>query len=466
MRRLAILLGLAACTTPRDPLERDDLLAVPFAHAGDPPAPAVLARPAAERIGEVLRDVATRGGATLEDCFRIAEASNEALLAGDEARLQALLARDEALAAFLPEVDLEVTHFRQNVVRLGGTGGGTGVVTTSPDRTQWALRALQPIFDGFRDWYAMQAEERTAEAREAAREDLRRRLLSSVARAFYGVLQSEAEGRTLEEARRRDTARVEEMRERFALGLARRTEVLLNESNLATTEADLLRARTDLEVRRAVLRSLLGAPLAAPLLEEPAEAGPLPPLEEARLEALAARPDLRAALAEAEAAQARLDSVRGEFLPSVSLAANRYLHRQHFAEFPDETEWDALLAVDVPIFAGGARRARYRTAASELRQSRLLVSSTRRSVAEEVEATHARVSRDEEILRTQETRERSARENLRLLEEENRAGIATNLEVLVAQTALDNARLDLDRQRLLTRLDRVELDVAMGRVSP
>ncbi|HKB16283.1 MAG TPA: TolC family protein, partial [Planctomycetota bacterium] len=99
-------------------------------------------------------------------------------------------------------------------------------------------------------------------------------------------------------------------------------------------------------------------------------------------------------------------------------------------------------------------------------QARLFTSSTRREVLQQVEAAHARAASDEALLRTQETREASARENLRLLEEEYRAGIATNLEVLVAQTALDNARLDLDRQRLLTLLDRVELDVAMGRVLP
>ncbi len=467
MRRLAVLLGLASCITPRDPLEKGDRSPVPLAPGLLPPAPGVLAKPASETIDAVLRDVTEKGGATLADCFRIAEASNESLLAGDEETLQALLARDEALAAFLPEINLTLIHFRQNEVELQTTtGAGTTVVTTTPDRTEWALRAFQPIFDGFRDWYAMKAAERASESLEAARENLRRLLLVSVARVFYGVLQSEAEGRTLEEARRRDTARVEEMKQRFALGLARRTEVLLNESNLATTEADLLRARTDLEVRRAVLRSLLGAALPGPLLDEPAEAGEPVPIEEARAAALEARPDLRAAVAAERVAEANLASTRGEFLPSVSLSANRYLARDNFSEFADETEWDALLAVEVPLFAGGARVARVRTAASELRQARLLVSATRRDVLQQVEAAHARAASDEEILRTQETREASARENLRLLEEEYRAGIATNLEVLVAQTALDNARLDLDRQRLLTRLDRVELEVAMGRVSP
>ncbi|HET6201624.1 MAG TPA: TolC family protein [Planctomycetota bacterium] len=466
MRRAALSLPpllAAACATPRGALEREERVPVPLT----PSPPAVLPRGAGERIGATLAAVAARGGATLADCFALAEASNEGLLSGDEERLQALLERDAALANFLPQVGLRGTHFRQNEATIQTTtASGSTFFTATTHRSEAAVTVLQPLFDGFRDWHAMRAAERTAEAREAAREDLRRLLLASVARAFYGALQGEAEVATLEESRRREEARLLEVRARFEQGLSRRTEVLLNESNLASTDASLRRARTELKVRRSVLGALLGVPLSAPLAEAPPPPGALPSREEAIAEALGARADLRAAYGEVAAAQARLASARGEALPSLSASANRYVHRDNFSEFGERTNWDALLTLEVPLFSGGAYLARVRRGNSEVREAELALSAARRRVVEEVESAGARAAAGGELLATYETNVRAARENLRLLEEEYRAGIATNLEVLVAETGLDAALLNLERQRLQNGLDRVELEVALGRVAP
>jgi outer membrane protein TolC len=56
----------------------------------------------------------------------------------------------------------------------------------------------------------------------------------------------------------------------------------------------------------------------------------------------------------------------------------------------------------------------------------------------------------------------SADENYRLIQEEYRAGLATNLEVLAAQNQFLSARLDNDRQHYLVKLDQVGLEVAQG----
>jgi len=69
-------------------------------------------------------------------------------------------------------------------------------------------------------------------------------------------------------------------------------------------------------------------------------------------------------------------------------------------------------------------------------------------------------------LETIETRLTYADENYRLIQEEYRAGLATNLEVIAAQNQYLSARLDLDRQRYQTKLDWVNLRVAQGLLPP
>jgi outer membrane protein TolC len=89
-------------------------------------------------------------------------------------------------------------------------------------------------------------EESKTELVEAMRAALRR----STARAFFGVLAAEADVRTLVESEALDRSRVDEMKAREENRIARRSEVLLLESQLAQTLAALRRARTQLDVSR------------------------------------------------------------------------------------------------------------------------------------------------------------------------------------------------------------------------
>jgi outer membrane protein TolC len=461
---LVLLVAAAGCATPPDRLESAQLAPVPRVAGAGPSAPAVLPTQQLDAANQVLADLRSRGRAGLADCIRLAEATNEALLSGDEDRLQAALAGDVAIASLLPQLSTSVIGFVEDRVPDSGSGGSGSSFSTSSSRSQWALTVRQPIFRGFSEWRSIEAASRSEEARAAGVESLRNALGRSVARAFYGVLAAEADVRTLEEAEKLDRSRVEEMQARLESGVARRSELLLVETRLQTTLGALRRARTSRDVTRTTLDELLGVTLPVPIADAPPQTlAAIPSRDAALAEALRKRPDLRAASLQSDAAQAEIGVVRAEYWPTLALAANEYIARSGYPRSQKATDWDAQFTLDFPFFEGGATKARERVARSEVRKTRLAESRLVRGAVQDVEETLAKVAADDELLAALERNMQIASENLVILREEFRNGVATNLEVLTAQNVLQQAQLDVERQRLENRLDRIELSLALGR---
>ncbi len=458
----------AACATAPDPLESAARSPLPVARErAGPAAPAVFPGSAGDAAARVLEGAVRRGRLELPDCIALAAARSEDLLLGDEARLQALLQGDLARAAAVGDLRLLVRHDRQDPAGGGGFGpsGGTSP-GSAPARSQVALGAVQPLFAGLREWNAGRASERTAGALEAEREDLRRLLSLAVARAFYAVAEAEAEMSAEEEGLRLAEERVREMGARAAEGLARRTEVLLQESRLETTRALLLGSRERRDRARVVLGSLAGAPLALPLDPEPEPRIPVPARAEALAGVRSLRPDLRAADLRVAAAEADLEVARGQRWPVVQAQGNWYAERKNYAPSSRDVRWDMAVTLDLPLFLGGEIDARERIAASRVRQAELVRSRALRSALAEVEEALVRLEAGEALLETLRAGEAFARENLGLLQEEYRQGLATNLEVFTAQVQLQDAAVALRRHRIRSRLDRVEALVAAGHADP
>ncbi len=461
----AVACALSACATPDDRLETSGLTPVPqtaelaaAAGPGTRTPPPVVPSAEASAASKLLADVRTRGSATLADCFALAETDNEDLLSADEDRLQAWLRRDQAVAAVLPTLSTNVTVTQQDRVSDSTDGN-----IPSPDRRQWAFTVKQPIFRGLAELHAMHQATLSAEARAASIETLRASLRRSVARAFFGLLTSQADVRTLEEAEKLGRSRVDEMGARLEAGLARRTEMLLLESQLQETLAQLRRARTSVTVARSVLAEVLGVELPVPLAAPAASTAPVPARNEAVAEALKARPELRSAESDAAAAEESVAVVRGAYWPTVSFIGNWYVSRQGYTAHDRATDWDAMLVVDFPFFEGGATKAKERIAKSDLRKARQAWSRLFGGVVQDVESVQAAAAADAELLATVQRNAQIARENLGLLRAEYTHGIATSLEVLTAQNVLEQAELDLERQSLEYQLDRVELAIALGR---
>ena len=411
----------------------------------------------------VWKDVENRKTLTLGDAYKITLAQSERIAKAAEGFLQTLAVQDQLVGAMLPRLDVQGTQFYQDRVPASFT---SGIVTTSSSHRQVALVLFQPLFHGLRDFAAWKAAKYSTEAAKNAFETERRLVFQLVSQTFFNTLFFESQQRILEDALKNSRDRLREMRARQEQGIARKTEVLLIETQAASDEAQLNRGRQALELARTQISFFLGRALTVPLeddVTEPPIPGDVLPLLQRAIEQ---RSDLRERRAAALSAEQQVDIVTGEHLPVLDLNANYYLYREKYSDYQQQTDWDALFTLTFNLFKGGDIRARTVLAESQLRVALLDRDELVRQIESEVRNAHLTWRLDRELIGTLETRERTARENYVSVQTEYRQGIAgvSNLEVLVAQNQYLSAQLELERARMQSKLDWFQLENAQGRI--
>jgi outer membrane protein TolC len=407
--------------------------------------------------------VEDRNAMTLPDAYRITLAQSERIARAAEGYLQTLAVQDQALAAVLPTVSVVATQFYQDPVPSSFT---SGVVTTTSNRRQVAVILAQPLFHGLRDLAAMRQARANRDAARNAFETERRLLFQVVAQTFFTILFFERQQRILEDALGNTRVRLREMQARQAQGIARKTEVLLIETQVASDEAQLNRGRQALDLARNQMAFLLGRPLTVALqddvIEPPVPVDPGPLIERA----LGERSDLREREAVLRAAEEQVTIVFGENYPMLDFFGNYYAYRANYSAFQKEVNWDALFTLTLPVFQGGDVRARTVLAESQARVAKLTRDELVRQIEADVRAAHLTWVSDRDLIGTLEARERTARDNYTQVVTEYRQGLAgvSNLEVLVAQNQYLSAQLELERSRLQSKLDWFQLENAQGRI--
>jgi outer membrane protein len=421
---------------------------------------ASLARRPSEPAWKRVED---RRAMTLTDAYRITLAQSERIARAAEGYLQALAVQDQAFGAALPTVSVQAIQFYQDPVPSAFT---SGVVTTASNRRQVALQVSQPIFHGLREFAGLRQAKAALEGARSAFETERRLLFQVVAQAFFTTMFFERQQKILEDALKNSRDRLREMQARQAQGIARKTEVLLIETQVASDEALHNRGRQALDLSRNQMAFLLGRPLAVPLEDDVAEP-PVPDEVAPLLErALAERSDLKERRAVLRAAEEQITIVTGEHYPTLDFTGNYYAYRANYSAFQKEVNWDALFTLTFNLFQGGDIRARTILAESQARSALLLRDEMVRQIDADVRAAHLTWRADRELIATLETRERTARENNTQVVTEYRQGIVgvTNLEVLVAQNQYLSAQLELERSRLQSKLDWFQLENVQGRI--
>jgi outer membrane protein len=323
----------------------------------------------------------------------------------------------------------------------------------------------QPIFHGLQLFAGSRQSRAAIEESKAFFETERRLLFQVLAQSFYNTLFFERQLKILEDAVKNSRERLREMQARQAQGIARKTEVLLIETQVASDEAQLARGRLALDIARAQVAFLVGKPVRVPLVDDLLE--PEVPADRAPIlrEALAGRSDLREREAAVRIAEENLTLVSSEHLPFVDFEGNVYAWRRNFSDVQQATDWDALFVVTFNLFKGGDIRAREVAAESQVRVARLNRDELARQIESDVTRSLFTWRTDQELIKTLETRERTSEENYRQVSSEYRQGIVgvSNLEVLVAQNQYLAAQIELERQKIQSKLDWIQLENARGR---
>jgi outer membrane protein TolC len=389
---------------------------------------------------------------------------------------------DAARASRLPQVALEAAYTRQSdvpelILALPGAPPRT-IFPNIPSNYRTRLGGSVPVYTGGRLASLTRAAESEAAAAKNDVTTAGADLVLETTGAYWDLVTARQSERVLSESLVAYEAHLKDARNREAVGLAARNEVLAVQVQRDRAELARLRATNAAEVAEANLRRLVGAPATAriepaePLAEPEAIASALPAKGDADVEslvkdALSHRTERLALQDRIAAGESRVKAERATRLPQLSANGGYDYANPNRRILPPSAEWkdswDLTLSLSWSVFDGGRRtaattRARARTDA--LRQQaedldrRIRLQVTQR----QLELAAARRAVDVAARNLE-----AARENSRVASERHQAGVIPSSERLDAEVLELQAALDHTEALAQLRTARAALDRAVGR---
>jgi NodT family efflux transporter outer membrane factor (OMF) lipoprotein len=257
-------------------------------------------------------------------------------------------------------------------------------------------------------------------------------------------------------------------RTRYQLGATSEFNVFTQESQLASSEAQLPQLQQARDAARHLLATYLG--------EFPSEAGHLhvPALADLRLPTelplslpstlVRQRPDIRAAEAQLRAANAQVGEAVARMYPNLQLSGSFGDQSNHVSSLFDPASqlWNLAVNLVLPLFEGGTLEAQKHATEAAYRgvfanyQSTVL--GAFRNVADVLRA----LQHDSTLLDAQARAMHDAEQALVLVHAQYQAGGVDFLSVLTSETQVQNARIAFVRAEAQRYADTAALYVALG----
>lgn len=422
------------------------------------------------REREAQAEVTISGKLPLEDAVKLAIRNNKEL----QATLQEKeIARGKVLESYqeaLPKVNAEATYTRldkANTFDVGDVSISLGDV----DNYSVDLTVSQPVFRGGRIGAALRA----AKLADLLSDEVVRTAVQStiynVAFAYYDALLFQNKYEVNEEAVKSALINLEDVQKKRRLGVASDYDILRAEVDVSNFRAEMIKQRNLGDLAKSRLLKAMGVLQKGDVeLADELEYVPMKPvLEEAIRIAHENRPDLYRAELEVRLQQEALRAARSQYWPQV----DAFFQELWSKPDPSSTTtnewgdtWNAGLSINLSLFDGLGREGRVHQQKATLAQSRYRLANTQEQAFLEIRQALLSLRNAEEFVESQNLNRSRASEGLRLAEVGYREGIASQVEVSDARSALTRASGLYYESVYGHMVSRLQLQLAMGILGP
>ncbi|MGA2262782.1 MAG: TolC family protein [Acidobacteriota bacterium] len=390
---------------------------------------------------------------TLSDAVRLALERNPEVLVARE-QLEELKGKiTEVRADAYPQVTLQGYGLRLRDPSILNSASfdklpdefRSALVPTSANLFDVGLTVTQPLYTAGKVGTAIKLAVEGQREKEAALEAVRQRVAFRVFQAFHDLLLAQANLEVVRETYWQREKHLEQVRSRFALGVATETDVLRSQVNLANTEPERIRAENTLRLARATLNNLIVADLDAPTQIEGNLAyrpWALPPAAELQAQALEVRPEILVARRLVQEARllgslARADNklrVDMEGRYGYNIRDPKNLFNQDF------NRWNITFNFKLPFYDGGRKAGQVVQADSRRRAAEQNLAQLENNVKLEIKAASDDLQSSAEAIAAARLNVSQAEKVLEMMQANYQYGAATTLDVFDSQTALTVAR--------------------------
>jgi len=408
---------------------------------------------------------------TLAEALQLGREYNPSQVEAQQNLRVANMGVTQAWGAYLPTVIGSATSSTGSSQKFNS---GTGqVVTANPDQSSFGLSASLNLFTGFQRGANMRAANATRELNQAAllQQDYATDL--NTKQAFFNVLADQELVGVAQANLAQNDQQLKLTTEKLRLGATTRSDSLTASVSYGTAEVQLIQARANALTAQADLARAIGVQGMVAATPDTTLEIRLTTLDTAALrrDAEATAPAVVQSQAAVTAAQASLSAQRSLYWPTLSLGASQRWAAQMLFPWssapagisPSYTgTWSLSLSLNYPLFNGFSREgqivtadANFKAAQAKLRDARLALDASLTQDMTALEAAGAQI----DVSRTSVA---AAQESLRMQQERYRLGAATIVDLLTAETALNQAEVTLVQSRYSYLIARASLEALVG----
>ena len=386
---------------------------------------------------------------TLIDCYKLALKQSE-LIAIDAEQVKIAEAHFlEAFGTIMPQVSFSHVETRNH-----------SSDSSYNNMHEAKFTFTQDLFSGFKEFAAMKAGNFEKSQRQNEQWRAEQLLFVDVSDAFYLLLETQQDLNALKAIEFALKDRVKELKTRESIGKSRASEVVTTEYQLYNLEAEIQLERNQELLVRQLLEFLIGRPFDQ-IAESKFDLNIKP--ESQYLAEASERPDVQAAYFAWKSGQENITVAKSGFLPQINLQSDYYTHR---VNAPHDSKWDALLAVNVPIFEGTTVYGQVKEAGALAKQSGLLYSRLGRIAIEDIHDAYINMQISIARKKTLGKALKSAELSYHLQTQDYKLNVVNNLDVITAIQNLEDVRRSYIHTSYESKRFYWQLLAAAGEINP
>ena len=398
----------------------------------------------------------------LQTCFQLTAVRDDSLKISMQDIYVAQAQLSQSIAALWPSFSVnnqqEFIHYRSPAVNSFSILGNSTINGNRNYTSQSNVTMSYTILNGGQNWNNVGASSAAVAAKKQTLARDYQTIYQDVAQAFYDVLQYEGDLAIQHDLIDALQARVDDLKDRVALGRSRPAELLQAQTDLANARVTAEQQRGSLNAAKETAAFYIGIPSGEFELKE-TQPFPSPAQLEWYLGHSAARPDVLSQVESLRQAERTLSVAQGQLWPTVAAQGN-FLASQD----PTSQQIDATMTLEIsmPIFDGGLIIGQIHQNKELVRQSALNVEQLKRTADQDTRTAYVNFNASAAQVVVLREAALLAAKNLEAQVDDYRRGVVSNLDVLTALQDYQSARQQLHDANMQARLNLINLHVAAG----
>lgn len=394
-----------------------------------------------------ISNAETTAPLSLKDAIVIALEANLGIKQAVEDVRAAEASRKQSVTGFLPTLSTAYSYLyrdQEALQSIGGAGGGAGDFVINPqDEYNFVTSFNQPIFTGFALINQYKIADLGLDVAQISAKLKRQDVILDTRNAFFQILKAKKLVEVAEQNVIQINAQKEVSENFYQVGMSPLNDLLQSQVRLANAKQALIKATNNLEVAKSQFNTILRRSVNEPVVVEDIlefisfdkDIGFC--LDAARSNRL----EIQVADLNIDLAKRQVDLTERDFFPTINLKGSYYRRGEDWdvgggEGIGDAAYWNVQATATWEFWQWGRTVYGRKEKLSRLSQAKYRKADTLDKIDLEVKQAFLRIQESEKNILTVEKAIEQAKENLRITEEQYKEQVATQTDVLVAQTLL------------------------------